>query len=375
MRSSGFAGGRIWTLMVGVWAATANAAGQTPSTAPANQPRAGSGLQPSALEAKFIRNIRQLTFENQGLDRAGEAYFSADGKRICFQAYPQGKTEYQIYVMNLDGTDLKMVSTGSGATTCSYFHPDGKRMIFASNHHDQRPPVAPEFEQQAAENNTNSRYKWDVHPGMDLWEYTFATGQLKRITDSEGYDAEGAYSPDGKAIVFCSMRDGDREIYIADADGGNPRRITRAKGYDGGPFFSADGQRVVYRSDRVGDGNMQIFVNNLEGTAEEALTGNEQLHWCPFWHPSSKWMIYTRADHGTPDKPQRPNYDLYLLSDDGKQEIRVTDDESFDGLPVFSPDGKHLMWTARRGGLASPQIFIAEFAGLPAEGAAPQTTR
>jgi Tol biopolymer transport system component len=303
-----------------------------------------------------------------GLARSGEAYFSPDGKQVCFQAYPTGRSDYQIYVMHVDGSGLKVISTGQGATTCSFFHPDGKRVLFASNHLDQRPPVPPELEAQSAAASPSSRYKWDVYPGMDLFEYTLATGTLKQLTKADGYDAEGSYSPDGKSIVFTSMRDGDREIYICDADGSNPRRITYAKGYDGGPFFSPGGERIVYRSDRKGDGNMQIFVNNLEGTSEKAVTGGDVLHWCPYWHPSGKWLIFTHADHGTAENPKRPNYDLYLVRDDGSQTIRVTSDEAFDGLPVFSPDGKRLMWTSKRGGLAAPQIFVADFVGLTPEG-------
>lgn len=313
-------------------------------------------------EARWFTNVRQITRAEMGLDRAGEAYFSPDGKRICFQAYPKGKSDYQIYVMNLDGSGLKMVSTGEGATTCAYFHPDGSRLIFASNHLDPRAAADPT---SAPARGGGRSYAWSFYPGMDIFEYTFADGSLKRLTTADGYDAEGAYSPDGKLIVFSSMRDGDQEIYIMNADGTQPRRITRAKGYDGGPFFSPDGKRITYRSDRRGDGNLQVFVNNLEGTDEVALTGNGVLHWCPFWHPSGKWLIYTRGIH-SPGGP--PRYDLVLLRDDGSEMWPVTSDPAFDGLPVFSPDGKMLMWTSRRGGLEAAQVFVADFVGLSADG-------
>lgn len=319
-------------------------------------------------ESPWIQNVRQLTRPDMGLERSGEAYFSADGKRVCFQAYPTGKNAYQIYVIDADGGHLKMVSTGGGATTCSFFHPDGKRMLFASNHLDQRPPIMPEEIKKAAAQASKPDYVWPFPPGMDIFEYSFADGGLKQLTNADGYDAEGSYSPDGKQIVFTSMRDGDQEVYIMDADGKNPRRITNVKGYDGGPFFSPDGKRIVYRSDRVGDGNMQIFVNNLEGSAEKALTGRDVLNWCPFWHPSGKWLIFTRADHGSPKEPKRPNYDLYLLRDDGSQTIRVTTDAKFDGLPVFSGDGKKLMWTSKRGPDDTAQVFIADFIGLTPKG-------
>lgn len=327
---------------------------------------AGARAQPSLCtphEARWLRNVRQLTSTSMGLLKSGEAYFSPDGRRICFQAVPEGQNEYQIYVMDLDGNRPEMVSTGQGATTCAYFHPDGRRLLFASNHLDPRPVAG--VGQPGGPKPGQRSYAWSFYPGMDLFEYTFETRKLRRLTDSEGYDAEGSYSPDGKLIVFCSMRDGDQEIYICDQDGGNPRRITRARGYDGGPFFSPDGQRIVYRSDRRGDQNLQIFTNNLAGNDERALTDNQVLNWCPYWHPSGRWIIFTRGEHpeGGP-----PTYDLYLLSADGRRTLRVTDERAFDGLPAFSPDGSKLMWTSKRGGLAQPQVFVAEFVGLTPEG-------
>ncbi len=370
--------------------------------APLLRAQPAAGADAAAQEARWLRNVRQITREDMGIHRAGEAYFSADMRRICFQAYPQGQDAYQIYTLNLDGSDLQLVSTGQGATTCAYFHPDGRRMLFASNHLDPRPAIMPEEVRQRVEKSAQpaaSKYTWPFPPGMDIFELRFGEKELRRLTTADGYDAEASYSPDGRWIVFTSMRDGDQEIYIGsvdgDADKGGLRRITHVKGYDGGPFFSPDGKRIVYRSDRNGDGNMQIFVNNLEGTDERALTGNDVLHWCPYWHPSGKWLIFTRADHGTADAPRRPNYDLYLLAADeqtvaaapkggdfsagaaaradadGKlpAPIRITFDDTFDGLPVFSPDGKYVMWTSKRGGLSSPQVFIAEFVGLSRDGA------
>lgn len=314
------------------------------------------------VEGRWLSNIRQVTTQAMGLTKSGEAYFSPDGKQICFQAFPTGKNDYQIYVMALDGASPpRMISTGQGATTCAFFHPDGKRVLFGSNHLDPRPVDLP---QEAARGAGGRNYQWSFYPGMDVYECELSTGKLKPLIEAPGYDAEASYSPDGRQIIFTSMRDGDQEIYLCDADGKNPRRITNSPGYDGGPFFSPDGRRIVYRSDRKGDGNMQVFINNLAGDAERALTNGDVLHWCPYWHPSGKWLIYTRADHSAGP----PNYDLYLLRVDGQKELRVTNDRAFDGLPVFSPDGSKLMWTSKRGGLAEAQVFISDFHGLNAEG-------
>lgn len=159
-----------------------------------------------------------------GLEKAGEAYFSADMERISFQAFPEGKTGYQIYVMNIGGTGLKMVSTGEGATTCSYFHPDGKRMIFGSTHLDPRPVEDPPESKEKASKAGKRSHSWSFYPGMDIFEYTFATEKLRRIVEAPGYDAECAYSPDGKKLMWTSKRGHIRgaQVFIADFIGLTP---------------------------------------------------------------------------------------------------------------------------------------------------------
>ncbi len=302
-------------------------------------------------ESKFLKNIDQLTQTSMGLHNAGEAYFSPDGKTIIFQATPVGESEYQIYTMNLDTRKLKMVSTGKGACTCAFFRPDGKKIIFASTH------LGPNFGLEPKKDE-EGEYKWSFNEHMDIFEANLDGSDLRRLTKTPGYDAEGAYSPDGKSIVFTSQRDGDLEIYVMNADGKNQRRLTEAKGYDGGPFFSPDGSTILYRGDRRGDDemNLQIRMVDARGGNDRAVTDNPIFNWCPYWHVSGSSFIFTQADHRG-----RPNYDLYMMSAKGKNQTRITYGSDFDGLPVFSPDSKRLMWTSQRGGLEEPQIFIADF--------------
>jgi Tol biopolymer transport system component len=334
---------------------------QHPTGAPSGAPTL-SPEEVARLEATHLANIRQVT---TGLARAGEGYFSPDGRSIIFQAVPHvpptifhhpqpDEDGYQIFLGPLkEDAPLKMVSTGKGRCTCPFFHPGGGSILFASTHlspsTDAEPPKGPAYSRTA-------RYRWEFPESMDIFSGDLDGKNLKRLTVTTGYDAEASYSPDGSQIVFTSFRDGDGEIYIMDSNGKNARRITSAKGYDGGPFFSPDGRRIIYRSDRKGNDLLQIYVNNTEGTAERALTRNEFVNWGPFWHPDGTHIIYATSKHG------HSNYELYLMNVDTGAEERVTYHDGFDGLPVFSPDGKRLMWTSSgRTADRKSQLFIADF--------------
>jgi Tol biopolymer transport system component len=307
-------------------------------------------------EKAFLSNITQITHREMGFINAGEAYFSPDARSIIFQATPEGATDYQIYSLELSSRKLRMVSTGKGACTCAFFHPSGKKIIFASSHLD------PDLDKVKVKEDDGG-YSWDFNQHMDIFEANPDGSNLRRLTTTMGYDAEGSYSPDGKKIVFTSQRDDDLEIYVMNADGTGAQRITNSKGYDGGPFFSPDGKSIIYRGDHRSDDkmNLQLRIVNADGSADRALTDNPIFNWCPFWHPSGKAVIFTQTDHEAWSKGSKPNYDLFLITPAGTELTRVTFAAEFDGLPVFSPNGTKLMWTSQRGGLEEPQIFLADF--------------
>ena len=265
----------------------------------------------------------------------------------------------------------RLISTGRGRTTCAYFAPDGKSLIYASSHLDPqlKETEAKSRQQQAEDKKTGKRrrYQWDFDPAMEIFHAHLDGSGLTRLTKAPGYDAECAYSPDGKQIVFCSDRDGDPDLYIMDAAGGNVRQLTNSRGYDGGPFFSPDGKWIVFRSDRKQENFLQIMAIGVDGKHETALTDNVGVNWAPYWHPTEPYVIWTGADHSNPNV--RPNYDLWMtryeIKPDGVRavgpKIRVTDHPAADVLPVFSPDGRRLMWTSSRGDGHTSQLWIADF--------------
>jgi len=301
------------------------------------------------------------------MPKAGEGYFSPDARRICYQAVPEGYPFYQIFTQAFDSaaprpTSPIRISPGRGRTTCSWFSPDGRRLLFASSHLDPQIDATESAARAQAEDDRKAgrrrRYQWDFDPHMDIFTVDLESGGLVRLTSEPGYDAECSFSPDGRRILFVSDRDGDPDIYVMDADGGGVRQLTNAPGYDGGPFFSPDGQWIAYRTDRLEKDMLQIHVMRADGSGDVALTSGPGVRWAPYWHPTKPWLIWTGADHSDPTA--RPNYDLWVarhaVDADGFRiglPLRITDHEGADVLPAFSPDGTLLMWTASRDGDAA----------------------
>ncbi|MEK7485425.1 MAG: hypothetical protein AABZ60_13955 [Planctomycetota bacterium] len=307
-----------------------------PSSAEENSPE---------KESRYFQNIRQLTFEGKN----GEGYFSWDQKRIVFQSIRGINPWYQIYSMTIEGTNLYRISPGKGKTTCSFYHPNGKNLLFASTHLTRSTWT----EQPPAEKRG---YSWEFDPHMDIFVGDLWGHHLIRLTDTPGYDAEASYSPDGKSICFTSERSGDKEIYVMDTQGRYVKQLTYAEGYDGGSFFSPDNKKVVFRGfrDAKNPRSCHIYMINRDGTNEIQLTTGSGLNWCPYFYPNGKTLIFS----GT--IPDTHNFELFWMSAEGGEPKRLTFSSTFDGLPVFSPDGKKVLWTSNRVGNQS-NLFIADF--------------
>lgn len=312
-----------------------------------------------------LRNLRKLTHGGEN----AEAYFSADASRLIFQATRPGINRCdQIFTMNADGSDVAMVSTGKGRTTCAFFFPDGKRILYSSTHlagPDCPPP--PDYSQG---------YVWPLDD-YDIFTADADGSNLRRLTDSPGYDAEATLSPDGSTIVFTSVRDGDLDIYLMNADGSNVRRLTDDVGYDGGPFFSADGSKIVYRAHHPTDpaeiadfkrllrqglvrpSHLEIWVMDADGSNKRQVTSNGAANFAPFFHPDGRRILFSSNLHD----PSGRNFDLYLIGIDGSGLERVTTYEGFDGFPMFTRDGRHLVFASNRGGAREGEtnVFIADW--------------
>jgi Tol biopolymer transport system component len=325
-------------------------------------------------EPNFLSNVRQLIFEGK---RSGEGYFSPDGKELIFQSEREPENPfYQIYVLNFESGDVHRVSPGTGKTTCAFFRPGSDEVLFASTHLDPEAIAKQKAELEFRASGRQRRYSWDYDEHMEIFAARRDGSNVRQLTRSRGYDAEGAYSPDGSKIVFCSIRDvyptnrlseTERkrfetdpswfgEIYIMNADGSDQTRLTQAPGYDGGPFFSPDGKRIVWRRFDESGAIADVYTMATDGSDVRQVTRFESMSWAPYFHPSGRYIVFTSNKLGF------SNFELHLVDAEGRSApVRVTFTDGFDGLPVFSPDGKKLCWTSGRTADGKSQLFIGDW--------------
>jgi len=314
---------------------------------------------------KHLKNIKQLTFGGEN----AEAYFSFDGKKFAFQSTREGHACDQIYRMNIDGTEQTMVSTGKGRTTCSYYMPDGKSIIYASTHlgGDNCPPK-PDF---------SKGYVWALYGAYDIFVADEQGNILKQLTNEPGYDAEATVSPVGDRIVFTSTRNGDIDIYSMNLDGSDVKQLTDEIGYDGGPFYSFDGKKIVYRRTRFEDETskekykallkeglirptlLDIYVMDADGSNKMKITENTAANFAPYFFPDGKRILFC----SNIEDPRGRNFDIYMINLDGTGLEKVTNCGEFDGFPMFSPDGKKLVFCSNRNAKipGETNVFICDW--------------
>jgi len=344
--------------------------------APAPSPAATPGTAATAVahppfagEERHLGNLRQLTFGGEN----AEAYWNSADDLVVFQTTRPPYTADQIFTMKPDGSDLRLVSTGKGRTTCAYFLPDGKRIVYASTHLvSDEPPKPPD---------RSSGYVWG------LFEYEIFTcdldgKNLTRLTTSPGYDAEATVSPKGDRMVFTSSRDGDLDLYTMALDGRDVKRLTDAVGYDGGAVWSPDGKQIAWRAQHPEDdagkadfrgllarglvrpNKLDLWVMDADGGNKRRVTALGKASFGPFFAPDGKQLIFSTnvAD------PKGRSFDLHLVQLDGTGLERVTffsneKHDDFDGFPMFSFDGKRLLWCSNRHNARPNEtnVFVADW--------------
>lgn len=315
-----------------------------------------------------LANVRQITFGGEN----AEAYFSYDGSELIFQSTRDGLQCDAIFRMRSDGSDVRQLSSGRGVTTCAFIAPDNQSIIYASTHrHHEACPAKPDY---------SRGYVWPLYPEYDIYRAGPGGENPVALTDSPGYDAEAVYSPRGDRIVFTSIRTGDLELFMMKPDGSGVEQLTDAPGYDGGAFFSLDGEWIVWRASRpsgaaledyrallgeglIRPGQLELYIMNLKDRKPIQLTDNGAANFGPYWHPDGKHIIFSSNLHN----PAGRNFDLFLLDIDSRDIERITHYDGFDGFPMFSHDGRKLVFASNRFGKQKGEtnVFIADWVQQP----------
>ncbi|MHC4829150.1 MAG: TolB family protein [Planctomycetota bacterium] len=345
--------------------APAGTPGEAAPKAPAKPDTAPEGTPAETPNEPRLKNIRQLT---NGGENA-EAYLSFDEKMLAFQSTRPPYECDQIFVMGIDGKDPTLVSTGTGRTTCAYYMPDGKSVLFASTHlGGEACPEKPDHSQG---------YVWPLYPSFDIFVRNLETQELTQLTSAPGYDAEATVSPTGDRIVFTSTRNGDIDLYSMKLDGTDVQQLTDELGYDGGAFYSYDGKKIVYRTMQpdtpeaiadykrlLGQGlvrpsKLEIWVMDADGSNKKQVTELGKASFAPFFHPDGKRIIFS----SNVNAPRGRDFDLYMINVDGTGLEQITFNPTFDGFPFFSRDGKTLIFGSNRDNAkrGETNVFVADW--------------
>jgi TolB protein len=350
-------------VFVAALAASAALAATPPAPLPIPPTAAPSDSMIRPGERHFA-HLWQLTFGGQN----AEGYFSADGKKLIWQATRDLYPCDQMFIMDLVTGSWNRVSPGKGRCTCGSFYDHDQRVFWASTFAgaDSCPPP-PDY---------SHGYVWPVYKDYDIWTSKLDGSDFQRITDTPGYDAEGVLSPDGQWILYTSMRGGDLDLYKMKTDGSEVTPITHRVGYDGGGWFSRDGKWICWRAYYPADSEvteyknllaqhlvkptkMNLWVARSDGTHARQVTHDPGASFAPYFTPDGRQLIYA----SNKDNPRGRNFDLFLVGVNGGKPEPVTRDTDFDGFPMFSPDGRLLVFASNRGGKVRGEtnLFLAEW--------------
>jgi len=270
-----------------------------------------------------------------GFFSAAEAYFSPDGTHLVLNArLNEQETEYHVYTTNLDGTEIRQIND-RGEDACSFFFPDGDRLVFTSTRDN---PDLPKGDY--------SRIT-DYPTGAELYSCRLDGSDVRRLTHNQLYEAEVSVSPDGEWILFGRLVEGRMELWRMRPDGGGEFQITDTPEWqEGGAFYLPDSEHILFRAWRREDQGssplpMTLFTIKHDGTELTQLTHDEGTNWAPYPSPDGKHLVFVKV-------PEPHNYEVFLMHMETGKQTQLTYDPAFDGFPAFAPDGRTIAFASNR---------------------------
>ena len=320
-----------------------------------------------------VRDSRELpTYKIPNLAPNGEAYYAPDGVHLIAQVNDPdaqdpgpGKVGGALtYTFTDTGEDIRRIND-RGMDACSWFYPDGKRLLWTStrDHVDDMP---------AGNWSDDSDYP----QGAELYSSDLDGSHVKRLTNNRWYDAEATVSPDGKWIVFGRQIDGNADLWRMKADGTEQTQLTFTDDWqEGEAYFMPDSETVIFRAwkrsekqrleaqDRKNGTHtqlpMNIFSMKIVGPDRDVQprTFTQDTNWAPFPAPDGRHFLVVRILEGN-------NWELFLADMAGGEPVRLTYNDGWDGMGAFSPDGKKMVFTSSKPGSYELYSYVMDVSSL-----------
>lgn len=270
--------------------------------------------------------------------------------QIRFLRYVE-KKKAESFVMNLDGGNQRRANETAKNVLTGNWSPDGTKILFvkaddtssfylanADGSDEIKLPFlvsnndwSPDSRRIIYQNRVNAE-------DSDIFVYTIETAKSENVTNNPALDADPSFSPDGKQIVFASLRDGNAEIYLMNDDGGNVRRLTDHPAWETHPVFSPDGTQIAFSADRENEtGN--TFLMRVDGSDIRRLTDWQSSDYVVpgGWSPDGSRIAFTSDRDG--------NDNIFVISAEVfRPQKLLADDTRNLGFPSYSPDGKKIVY-------------------------------
>ena len=267
------------------------------------------------------------------VEDGAEFYFSPEGKRLIGNAKFGKDTVHQVYTIGIDGSDLVCINH-QGEDACSYYFPNGKRVIFTST---KDHPDLPRGDYSDPKNYPQ---------GAELYSCNLDGSDVQQLTHNTYYDAEVTTSLDGAWILFTRQIDGKLDLWKMRPDGTEQQQITFTPEWQEGGSFYLDNETIICRAWRIKDQAqrgmpMSIFTLKEDGSERKRITFDAGTNWAPHPAPDGEHFVFVKV------LPPH-NYEVYMMSLKTGVQTRLTDNDAFDGFPVVSPDGNLLTFSSNR---------------------------